>query len=231
MYCHLYDYTLPSPPFTRTRNIRSTDVPSSVLGVGFRWKTSDITWGSVSSLDPKNIPNPTTVKTLRRFDWKTRACLQLLSYNSLTVNNANLCWMNHLPSWNQCFCWRKQNTLKNSFLWMRESWMMGWICENWKNRTEIYLWFGSILPETNSSPLKMDGWKTILSFWDGQFSGAMLVSGTVYSCFLLVVSIHLKHSSQLESYPQVRVKIKNLWNHHPVLVFFLWYTLFIQLSN
>ncbi len=34
--------------------------------------------------------------------------------------------------------------------------------------------------ETNSSHLKMDGWKTILSFWDGLFSGAMLVSGNVH---------------------------------------------------
>ena len=32
------------------------------------------------------------------------------------------------------------------------------------------------LPETNSSPLKMDGWKTSLSFWDG-LSGAMLLVG------------------------------------------------------
>ena len=35
------------------------------------------------------------------------------------------------------------------------------------------------LPETNSSPLKMDGWKTIVSYWGGLFSGAMLVSGRV----------------------------------------------------
>ena len=33
------------------------------------------------------------------------------------------------------------------------------------------------LPETNSLPLKMDG--KLLSFWDGLFSGAMLVSGRV----------------------------------------------------
>ena len=31
---------------------------------------------------------------------------------------------------------------------------------------------GTTLPETNSSHLKMDGWNTILSFWDGLFSGA-----------------------------------------------------------
>ena len=37
----------------------------------------------------------------------------------------------------------------------------------------------STLPETNSSHLKMDGWNTIFSFWDGPFSGAMLVSGMV----------------------------------------------------
>ena len=36
------------------------------------------------------------------------------------------------------------------------------------------------LPETNVfSPLKIHGWNTIVSFWDGLFSGAMLVSGSV----------------------------------------------------
>ena len=29
------------------------------------------------------------------------------------------------------------------------------------------------LPETNSSHPKMDGWKTILSYWEGDFSGTM----------------------------------------------------------
>ena len=38
----------------------------------------------------------------------------------------------------------------------------------------IFTW--STLPETNSSPLKMDGWKTILSFWKTLFSGAFAVS-------------------------------------------------------
>ena len=33
------------------------------------------------------------------------------------------------------------------------------------------------LPETNSSPLKIDGWKMKLSFWDAIVSGAMLVQG------------------------------------------------------
>ena len=32
---------------------------------------------------------------------------------------------------------------------------------------------------TASLPLKMDGWNTIVSFWGGLFSGAMLVSGRV----------------------------------------------------
>ena len=37
---------------------------------------------------------------------------------------------------------------------------------------------GCTLPETNSSHLKMDGCHTIVSFWDGLFSGAMLVLGS-----------------------------------------------------
>ena len=32
----------------------------------------------------------------------------------------------------------------------------------------------------------------------------------------LVVSSHLKNISQIGSFPQVGVKIKNIWNHHPV---------------
>ena len=32
------------------------------------------------------------------------------------------------------------------------------------------------LPETNSSHLKMDGWNTIVSCWDGLLSGALAVS-------------------------------------------------------
>ena len=39
--------------------------------------------------------------------------------------------------------------------------------------------FEPTLPETNISHLKMDGWKSIVSFWDGLFSGAMLVLGSV----------------------------------------------------
>ena len=36
----------------------------------------------------------------------------------------------------------------------------------------IYVLYTFTLPETNSSHLKMDGWSTIVSFWDGLFSGA-----------------------------------------------------------
>ena len=36
-----------------------------------------------------------------------------------------------------------------------------------------------VLPETNSLHVKMDGWNTSVSFWDGLFSWAMLVVGSV----------------------------------------------------
>ncbi len=42
----------------------------------------------------------------------------------------------------------------------------------WDVWSSIHSIFIDTLPETNSSPLKMDGWNTILSYWDGQFSGA-----------------------------------------------------------
>ena len=49
--------------------------------------------------------------------------------------------------------------------------------------------FAVTLPETNIFlPLKMDGWNTILSYWGGLFSGAMLVSGRIdLSVFLLEI--------------------------------------------
>ena len=38
-------------------------------------------------------------------------------------------------------------------------------------------------PKFNSSPLKMDGWKTILSFWEGNFSGVKLRHiGCIFGC-------------------------------------------------
>ena len=33
----------------------------------------------------------------------------------------------------------------------------------------------------------------------------------------LAVSTHLKNISQIGSFPQIGVKIKNIWNHHPVI--------------
>ena len=59
----------------------------------------------------------------------------------------------------------------------------GWKCQ--KCLSCHYLGFGDFpnqlpLPETNSSHLKIDGWKTILSFWDGPaFRGELVVSGSV----------------------------------------------------
>ncbi len=48
------------------------------------------------------------------------------------------------------------------------------------------------LPETNSLHLEMDGWNTsvrTVSFWDGLFSAAMLVSGRVYIAIYRVPAI------------------------------------------
>ncbi len=48
------------------------------------------------------------------------------------------------------------------------------------------------LPETNSSPLKMDGWNTILSYWfSAYFQGLLLlVSGRV-PIFWVDQTIHM----------------------------------------
>ena len=38
----------------------------------------------------------------------------------------------------------------------------------------------------------------------------------VVNLYWLVVSTHLKNISQIGNLPQVGMKIKNVWNHHPV---------------
>ena len=53
------------------------------------------------------------------------------------------------------------------------------------------------LPETNGSHLKMDGWKTIVSFWDGLCSGAMLVSGSVIDPIIFLDKDIGKYSSPI----------------------------------
>ena len=49
--------------------------------------------------------------------------------------------------------------------------------DGWKAKLRNTLKKVHSLKLTASLHLKMDGWNTILSFWDGLFSGAMLVSG------------------------------------------------------
>ncbi len=56
----------------------------------------------------------------------------------------------------------------------------------------------------------------------------------------LVVSTHLKNISQIGSFPQIGMKIKNIWNHHPEIVGFkqklptFWpslFTKFVEFNN
>ncbi len=53
------------------------------------------------------------------------------------------------------------------------------------------------LPDTNGLPLKMDGWNTILSVWDGLFSGAFALSFREDNSYrkgtLFVVELHCSH--------------------------------------
>ena len=43
----------------------------------------------------------------------------------------------------------------------------------------MYLFFGASYPETNESPLEINGWKMNFLLGPGLFSGDMLVSGRV----------------------------------------------------
>ena len=96
---------------------------------------------------------------------------------------------------------------------------MGSIGKNWKH-LDIHGGFsshvsfrGGTLPETNSSPLKMDGWRTILSFLDGLFSGAIAVS--FRECYKMI----LFHSPPLfPPLPRHLRQLRNLpklpWKRH-----------------
>ena len=56
------------------------------------------------------------------------------------------------------------------------------VLKSWRRELSIILLMNT-LPETNSLHLKMDGWNTmeyyLVSFWEGLFSGAILVSRRV----------------------------------------------------
>ena len=45
----------------------------------------------------------------------------------------------------------------------------------WNHHLLLIFGEGSTPPKFNSSPLKNGGWNTILCYWDGNFSGAMLI--------------------------------------------------------
>ena len=47
-----------------------------------------------------------------------------------------------------------------------------WWVGVWVSPAKAFRGSKHLLTETNSSPLKMDDWNTIVSFWDGLFSGA-----------------------------------------------------------
>ena len=68
---------------------------------------------------------------------------------------------------------------------------------------------------TRPSKIESSAWGfqkvTDLFLFDGNL---LSEEGTIW----LVVSTHLKNSSQIGSFPQVGVKIKNIWNHHLVIV-------------
>ena len=73
---------------------------------------------------------------------------------------------------------------------------------------------GSIRTSFSSTSL-FSGFGDTVDFWAKNRPQLLVV--------WLVVSTHRKKISQIGSFPQVRVKIKNVWNHHPVV--FGWRTI------
>ena len=54
------------------------------------------------------------------------------------------------------------------------------------------------LPEKLRSHLKMDGWKTIVSYWDGFLAGVMLVPRTVYLHIYIYIHIQEKIDAHIK---------------------------------
>ncbi len=83
-----------------------------------------------------------------------------------------------------------------------DGWMDGWMWALTK-RSDIPPVMGLFsvieLPsmKLTFSPLKMDGWNTIVSFWDGLFSRVMLVSGRVCWSILQFLSEYMVFRSLL----------------------------------
>ena len=84
------------------------------------------------------------------------------------------------------------------------------------------------LPETNSSPLKMDGWNTSLSYWGCLFSGAMLVSGSVVFLWLQLLLVLV-----LQGGAMVYVANQCVFSEHPqqVITYITWTYLAMRSST
>ena len=116
----------------------------------------------------------------------TNNCLESIIFKNMDI----------LPSWVRGFL-PKQKCHVKTLNWWTQKVEMTWVfqtpwpktpCQNLQDGMDIGIWLRIWIwipsQKTNSSHLKMDGWKTILSFWEGNFSGAMLVFREG-RCFLL----------------------------------------------
>ena len=67
-------------------------------------------------------------------------------------------------------------------------------------------------------PFSRDLFLVVQHPWWTCFAGALKIgrSSICWQVNWLVVSTHLKNISQIGSFPQVGLKIKNIWNHHLV---------------
>ena len=71
-------------------------------------------------------------------------------------------------------------------------------------------WSPGLYTPTSIPILKSDGIGTGIILW----TIGRVFWGFLGHHFLLVISTHLKHISQMGNLPQIGVTIKNIWNHH-----------------
>ena len=90
-----------------------------------------------------------------------------------------------------------------------------------------YFWFNTHIISVNYKKSFNRFWRLFWTQWNTYSTTfynypcfaknhSCLESLAISELHQLVVSTHLKNISQIGSFPQIGMKIKNIWNHHPV---------------
>ncbi len=167
----------PFPAISRTKTVSHLSIHCGTCGVHC---VSLVFW--VASISDSDEINETTKKSPRQshrpqlkglFQWlPSTRIVRFISHQWKNGEKTHQNKLDQLPTTDH-FCL--------GVAW----WFQGWLVSGWFGTLLSMLFFSPFwqrhvfrfeqikptLPETNSSHLKMDGWNTIVSFWDDLFAG------------------------------------------------------------